>query len=620
MRDPERPNRGGWSTINPWGPAAALTAALASAAALAPATSASPITGDSERELRRAVRISADRELVEATQFPDRVRLAAPDRTAELNISPEIMQQLERMGGPEYYRGRPLDLGPNLFGREQPIVVLTLERAIKTAVAHNLNVEFARIAPAISQNQLTAAEAAFDWTLFSNSSWTRTDRQFASSQQFGQITDSLVQTVDQTVGLRRNLISGGQLTLQTQYTYTDNETTTIFANPDPAHETNVAVQLDQPLLRNFGSDVALSQVRIARNTERDQIQQLKGTLLQTVTDTENAYWALSRAQGDLRILQALLERGEQVLDVLRKRGGFDAKPANLSNAAAAVEARRADVIRGRRVLRTASDQLKALLNDPAITVGSEVLVLPADEPVSSAIEFSLLDLVDSALQHRPEIQRALLSIDNTSIRQQVADNAKLPQLNLRTLVRLNGLGATINRSADQLTDAGFIDYQIGLNFEVPLGNRLAESGARVRRLERQQAVVAYRNTVIGIVAEVKNRLRDVETNYQLISQTRTARIAATNDLRTLEAEEQTIQGLTPEFLNLKLTRQQALAAAEQQEITALSDYNTALASLYSALGTALDRNQIVFGVPAVRPETRADDLFPDWPSVPSRDQ
>jgi outer membrane protein len=582
-----------------------------------------PMTDSPERELRRAVRLSTERELAEMEMFPERVRLTAPDRTAELLIAPEILQQLERMAGPAYHRGRKLDLGRNLFGREQAVEVITLERAIKSAVQHNLNVEFARLAPAISQAQVTAAEAAFDWTLFSNSQWSRNDRQTQATQGFSPPAnpqESLIQTVDQTLGVRRALISGGQLTVQTQYTYTDNETRGIFATPDPAHESNVAIQLDQPLLRNFGSEVTLAQVRLARNAERDQIEQLEGTLLDTVRQVEEAYWGLVRAQSDLRILQSLLERGEQVLDVLRKRGGFDAKPANLANAAAAVEERRSNVIRGQRVLRDASDTLKGLVNDPEIVVGSEVLILPADEPITSAIEFSLLDVMDTALKSRPELQRALLSIDNTAIRFGAARNAALPQLNLRTLVRFNGLGRGWSSSTERMTDGEFVDWQIGLAFEQPIGNRAAESVVRQRRLERQQAVIAYRNTVPGIIADVKRSLRDVETNYRLIAQSRTARIAAANDLRALEVEEQALQGLTPEFLNLKLGRQQSLAAAEQQEVTAMVDYNTSLARLYSAMGTALERNRIIFSVPAVRPETRDDDLFPDWPAMPARDQ
>lgn len=582
---------------------------------------ASPLEGKADRDLRRMVRESAQRELRDAELSPEPQKLSRESRVDSLQIAPEVMKQLDAMGGPGAYVGTPLPLGSNLFGERQKVVRVTLERVIGSTVKNNLNVQFARLAPAISQNQLVAAEAAFDWVLFANTQYARTNQPRVASAIGGGgfgTDENRSDNANVEAGLRKPLISGGQLTVQSQLGWTENRTNNLVARPDPSVDTNVVVQLDQPLLRNFGSDVALSQVRLARNAELDNIQQLKGTLLTNINDAEQAYWNLVRAQSDLLIIERLLARGEEVLKILRDRRGFDAKPANLSNAAAAVESRRADLIRAQRTLRDASDRLKTLMNDPALPVGSETMVLPADPPVDQAVEFSLVDVLNTALVQRPEVQRAVISIDNTSIRQQVADNGRLPRLDLRALSRLNGLGGDTGRSYRALGDADFVDYQISLAFEQPLGNRAAEATFRQRRLERMQAVLAYQNTVQGIVQELKNALRAVTTNYVLIEQTRAARVAATEDLRTLLVEEQTIQGLTPEFLNLKLSRQQALAAAEQQEISALADYNSALAQLYTSMGTSLERNRVQFMAPPVRVEPRSTDLFPDYPLEPAR--
>jgi outer membrane protein TolC len=579
----------------------------------------SPLQDKVDRDLRRSVRESAQRELVEASEQPEPQRLTREDRVGGLGIKPEVMEQLSTMGGIESYSGKELPLGPNLYGKPQRVVKLTLERAIGSAVRNNLNVEFARLAPAISQQQLIAAEAAFDWVIFANPQASITN-QPTTQQLVGGVptgTDENRRDVyEATAGVRRPLIAGGQLQVQTELSYTDIRSRNLQLRPDPARETNVVVQLDQPLLRGFGSDVALANVRLARNAELDSIQQLKGTLLNTVGDVETAYWNLVRAQADVLILQRLLERGEEVFRVLKSRERFDAKPASISNAAATVELRRSDVIRAQRAIRAASDQLKTLMNDPELPVGSETLLLPADGPLDQPVEFSLVDAVNSAMASRPEVQRAVISMDNTSIRQVSADNARLPRLDLRALTRLNGQDDGFGGAYSDLAEAEYVDYQVALNFEAPLGNRGPEAVFRQRRLERMQATIAYRNTIQGIVNEVKGALRDLQTNYVLIEQTRAARIAAAEDLRTILVEEQTIQTQTPEFLNLKLQRQQALASAEQQEVQALVEYNNAVARLYQATGTGLERNRIQFDAPAVRQDRRTDDLFPDYPLEP----
>ena len=56
------------------------------------------------------------------------------------------------------------------------------------------------------------------------------------------------------------------------------------------------------------------------------------------------------------------------------------------------------------------------------------------------ISFSLLDAFTNGVAHRPEVQQAIVSIDNTSIRQEVADNGRLPQLDLRLQTKLQNLG------------------------------------------------------------------------------------------------------------------------------------------------------------------------------------
>jgi outer membrane protein len=586
------------------------------------ASCASPLHDKRDGDLRRAVRESIAREVAEATREPEMQELQREDRTPLLQLKPEVLNQLEQMAGPSSYSGRDLPLSTDLYGRPQKVIRLTMERAVIGAVQRNLNVEFARLGPAISQQQFIAADAAFDWVLFANGQYNSTDAPRSDSASglggFTTVTSDVRDVADFQGGLRKPMISGGTLTLQTELSNTRTYTPNLTVVPNPAREANVVIELDQPLLRGFGSDVTLAQVRLARNAELDQISQLKASLLQNVNDTETAYWNLVRSRSDLQILLRLLESGQEVLQKLRSRENFDAKPATISNAVATVESRGADVIRGQRVLLDASDKLKVLMNDPEFPIGSETLLLPADMPIDQSVQFSLVDAVNSAIANRPEVQRALISLDNTSIRQVVADNGRLPKLDLKALTRFNGLGNHVGSPYTEIGDADFVDYQIGLNFEQPIGNRAAESLFRQRRLEREQATIAYRNTIQGIVADVKTSLRDLRTNYILIAQTKTARIAATEDVRTLLAEELTTQGLTPEFLNLKLQRQQALAAAEQQEITALIDYNTSMARLYTATGTALERNRIRFSVPGAKQDVRTSTLFPDFPLEPVR--
>ncbi len=571
---------------------------------------ASPLHDQQTESLRRTIAQSAGREMVEAQKTPDVITLTREPRVESLGLRDDILRELEEMAGPNSYVNFSAPLGDPLLPGEQHVAHITLEHAIRSAVENNLNVQFARLAPAISQARLVAAQAAFDWVLFADGSWQHIDQPRIGST-FGVQSDRR-EVLSANVGVRRQLATGGVFSVSTAFTYTDTSTPGLQTNPNPGYENNILLQLDQPLLRNFGSDAALAEVRLARNAERDDIQELKSQLISTVTQVEDAYWTLVRAQYDLKIVQRLLEAGEDVRRTLEGRQ-FDVTPAQLSDARASVETRRANVFRAQNALRRASTALKQLINDDSLPVGSETLLLATDAAIDAPVQFSLADAFRVAMANRPEVQRALLSIDDTAIRLRLADNQRLPVLNLRAQTRFNGLGEDTGDAYANLFEDGLVDYLISLQFEMPIGNRGQEARYQERRFEQMQSVISYRNTLQNIALEVKNALYDVVTNYALIEQTRAARVAAAENVRTLLVEEELIRGYTVEFLDLKLRRQEALAAAEQDEIDALIQYNSSLARLYAAMGTALERNQIQFSAPDAPQLAPVSPLYPFQP-------
>ena len=141
-----------------------------------------------------------------------------------------------------------------------------------------------------------------------------------------------------------------------------------------------------------------------------------------------------------------------------------------------------------------------------------------------------------------------------------------------------------------------MSYLVGANFSQPIGNRGPEANYRRSRLERSKAVISYRAAIQQVVYLVKDSLRNIDTQYRLIEQTRAYRLAQAENMRALMVDEQTIPSLTPEFLSLKFQRQNDLASAENQEILAMVEYNNAIASLWMNMGTGLQMNRIELNV------------------------
>lgn len=575
---------------------ALLCAALTGIAAAAGC--AGPMLDPGVDGLRRSIIESTRRQLDAVAAGTEPITLTR--QPSQLSFNADRLKELEAMSPSLEAPAADLHMPANLMNEASDSAAISLERAVALAVRNNLDAQVAAIEPAITAAQTAQAEAVFDWTLFASVNFGRVEQQTAIPVIRGVPIGSGInrnQTYAYATGLRRLMPSGGTLTISQGLDIFNNQSPDVERFPDPARTASLDITVNQPILRNFGADVSRAQIRLARNAERGAVQALKARLLQTVTDVEDAYWTLALAAQQLRIRERLLARGVETRNVLEGRLGFDVRPAEYSDAVARVESRRGDVIRARNAVWRASDALKALINDPELPLGGETLLMPLDAPVDAPISFGLLSAVATALERRPEIQQAILAIDDASIREQVAENARLPLLDLSFQTRFGGLGETAGRAYDQLFSGDFVDYLLGLTFEQPLGNRAAESLFRQRRLERLSAVVGYRNAIQRVMLDVKTTLRDLTTSYQLIEQTRTARLAAAENLRTLLVEEQNIRALTPDFLDLKLRRQEALAQAELQEVQAIVDYNTAIAAHFAALGTALERNRIEFVVP-----------------------
>ncbi|MHC4305418.1 MAG: TolC family protein [Planctomycetota bacterium] len=555
------------------------------AAVLALAGCASPFgSEDPDLILRRRVAAAIDQELetlppgtqlIETTRPPAEAMATLEDRRDELDVIGPLVTAAP---------GR-FDMGPDLTGAVQQEVTVSLRSAIDSAVRNNLSIQIAQLQPAITEADVVRAEAAFDAVFIGNIDLAKIDQPtpVTAIRQGGNLipVGVGVNASDQyrfETAIRKPLTSGGEVFVSTDLTRFQNNASGIAFLPDPAYTSAIRFGINQPLLRGFGTSVNTATIRLSRNLERKSIQQLRSDVLVLLDETEAAYWNLVFAWQDLAIQEWLLQVGIEVRDVMERRRDFDTKPAEFSDAVARVEQRKGFVIERRRFVRAASDNLKLLMNDAEVSVGSEALLVPADA------------------MDRPEIQQAILDIDDAAIRQMLADNDRLPILDVSAQMAYFGLDDSAGDSYDDLFEGSFLDWLLGLHFEWPIGNRAAEAGYRQARLQRSSAVIGYQRAVQDIVLDVKRALRNCVTSYELIQASRSNRVAQAENLRTLLVEEETLAGLTPEFLNLKFQRQERLALAQADEAESLVNYNKSLASLYRAMGVGLTMNRIEFEI------------------------
>ena len=124
-----------------------------------------------------------------------------------------------------------------------------------------------------------------------------------------------------------------------------------------------------------------------------------------------------------------------------------------------------------------------------------------------------------------------------------------------------------------------------------------------------QAIATLQNTADQLAVQVNERIRQINTTFDELQAQRAAVAASQAQLDALNEIEKTRGRLTPEFVQLKLQAQETLADAQTAEVTALTNYNSALADLAQLTGTILRQHGIdVMKMPATMGEA-------PWPQV-----
>ncbi len=509
-------------------------------------------------------------------------------RNAEQQLAPR-RAQLDALGGPEAYAAKELELPPSLLPGPTSVRSLDLAQAQSCAAQHNLGLSWTRLTPAIQAASTLEAKAQFDMVLFADLLVEVLDEPRVVPVLGSVILGSPQATSDHQsleLGLEQRLESGAVLSASALVDRAHDSTSGIDFSPDPALSNRLALSVTQPLLRGAGRAVNTAEIELARNGERRAQAQVEAAILDLVGEVQHAYWDLVEAWKRVEIQEQLTALGEQVQDVLEKRQAFDAAPAQFADALATVEERRTELVRARREVLRACDALKALMNDPALPVGGEELLRPTEPWRQSAPQADLRASVLVALDQRPELRQVWLAIDDSQLREQLAQSAERVRLDLRGGVVLAGLDDELDASLADVAEAEFPSAFLGLALELPLGNRAASAQRERARLGARQAALDYQRIAQQILVEVKSALRDVTTTHELIGATRSLRLARTENLRALLAEEERRSELTPEFLALKFQRQQLLALAQAAEVRALADHERARARLERALGAS----------------------------------
>jgi outer membrane protein len=473
----------------------------------------------------------------------------------------------------------------------QPI---SMDDAVRMALENNLGIQGQRIDPEIQGYAAARANAVYRPALissFTRSNSTAPPTDFLSASAATVTNGNLFSQA----GVQQLLRWGGgsyQVTFDGSRGTSDQPN-----NPFPTSlRSNFNGLYVQPLLRNFKFDTNRANLVQARNNQTIADLQLQQRITQTGRNVRAAYYGLLGAIQSLTVAQESLDVARTTLKNNQTRVEVGTMAAiDITQAEAEVANNEEAVIVAESQIQSAQDQLRALVLNPSQPGFWNTTFQPSDTATLTPHAIDVEEAVKNALANRTDIQQFKKQMANTDVSVKLAQNQRLPDVNLQGRYGVTGVGGIRNEYGERdpstnlpiLTGSSavgfgsvlrdvfgndFRSWSVALNVAYPIGQSVADAALAQARLQQRQEGVNLTELELAITNQVREAARRVSTNLKRVEATRTARDLAQ---KRLDAENKRFTvGLSSTF---ELTQaQRDLSRARSSELSAIIDYNQSL--------------------------------------------
>ncbi len=405
-----------------------------------------------------------------------------------------------------------------------------------------------------------------------------------------------------------------------------------FSFFNPQLNTNYRVTLSQPLLQGRGIQLNRRNIVIAGNNREIADISFRQQIISTVSQIEDIYWDLVNAYEDLRVKERSLALAQQLLSDTQKQVQIGTlAPIEIVRSQSAVATANQDLIVSQTNLQLQQLFMKNAvtknLNDQSLAsaevIPTDTMTMPSQEPVRP-----IQDLLNDALQHRPELASSRIDLINRDINKKAFRNALLPQLNLFGFYGASDLAGAPNpnlatavttSSTTGFTDAfggmfgnSFPDYAVGLQVMIPIRNRAAQADQVRSELEYVQAQTRLQQLQNQIRIQVRNAAFTVQQNRSRVD---AAQAAVKLSEQSLDAEQKKyLLGASTNYNVLQAQRD--LAQAESNLVAARAAYEKSRVDLDTATGSTLTN----LGINIADAETGNVTTMPKVPGIVPRSE
>lgn len=466
-----------------------------------------------------------------------------------------------------------------------------------------------------------SALAEFDAQLDSSLTWNSNDR----PQNFGLAAapDFFAPQFRQelggfTTGITKQAAHGGTFEIRNNINYDQNNNGSRTQPSDWI--TNIEAAFTQPLLSGRGTQVNriagpqtfqqaasgftnnIDGVVIGRIRHDVSLADFEIGVRDLMRDVEDAYWELYFAYRDLEARKIGRDSALatwQKIKALQDAGGEGGEADKEAQARSQYYLFRSQVETALTSLFRIETRLRFMMG---LAHTDHRLIRPIDEPTAAMVHFDWSTIHVEAITRRAEIRRQQWQVKRRELELIAARNQLLPRLDLGGRYRWLGAGDELLRSDrngippfldgsnafESLTSGDYQEWQIDLQFTLPIGFRRALTGVR----HHQLLLARERKILEDLELQHSHNLADAERDLQL-----NYRTALTNFHRRVASQDE-VDAVNAVYdsgtvtLDLLLDAQRRRAEAESAFYRSVVDYNRAIMLVHYNKGSLLEYNGV----------------------------
>jgi outer membrane protein TolC len=408
----------------------------------------------------------------------------------------------------------------------------------------------------------------------------------------------------------QQFVTGTSLSVSFSSSRSDYNSPYFLLNPSTSGTIDLSV--NQPLLQGFGRAVNNRNIRVAKNNMKVMDLTVKQQVITTISAVLNLYWDLVSFNEDLRIKKQGLELAQQLFEDNQAQVRLGTlPPIEVTRAAAEVSARKEDLLISETNLAQQETVLKnALSRNGVESVWLDAVhIVPLDRfevPATDGLK-PTTELIDEALQNRPEIAQTKINLESSKINVQGTKNNLLPSLSAFADVNNQGLTGTANPNYPGAPPSQFFvggygnmlgqefrrdfpNYSAGFSFSIPLRNRQAQADYAMDQLTIRRSQLQLQRLINQIRVDVRNALIGLQQARARFETAVATRVLAE---QSLKAEQDKFKyGATGTDVTTVIQAQKDLVNDQTLEAQAMANYTHARISFDQAVGRTLEINHV----------------------------